>query len=66
LFIPLVFPATGALPLGHSRYAMWRGYPKQLAIIATVLDKCLIYADVIPRYIKDFDTRFALCVLPGA
>jgi hypothetical protein len=30
------------------------------------LDKYLIYGDAIPRYIWDFDTRFALCALPGA
>jgi hypothetical protein len=32
LLIPLVFPDMSALLLGHSRYAKWRGYPKQLAI----------------------------------
>jgi hypothetical protein len=29
LSIPIVFPDTGALLLGHSRYAIWREYPKQ-------------------------------------
>ena len=34
--------------------------------VASVGDKCLIGVDLNPRYICDFDTRFALCLLPGA
>jgi hypothetical protein len=33
---------------------------------ARIFDKLLIYVDVTPRYICDFDTRFALCALSGA
>jgi hypothetical protein len=66
LLIPLVFPATGALLRAFALCNMAR-IPKQSGHRgARVLNKRLTYMDVIPRYIWDFDTHFALCSLPGA
>jgi hypothetical protein len=50
---------------GAALEAYWV-FALQLAITASVLDKCLIYVGVMPRYIWDFDTRFALYALAGA
>lgn len=67
LLIPLVFPDTGALPKG-TRVMQYRADAQKnwRSINARVFDKCLIYVDVIPRYISDSDTRFALCGVPSA
>jgi hypothetical protein len=60
LLIPLVFPATGAL-LGGIRVMQYGADAQTIGLRgARILNKCLTYMDVIPRYIWDFDTRFAL------